>query len=112
MKKRLFAFFMVTVILFSGFSVTGEVSDLRRTVEGYIEIAVRALRGTFGVREYSDYEELCLIPETENGYVPQGYCYSENFKLHFISYYHETFSSKYLDITSATCAGNFSLFLL
>lgn len=86
--KRFTAFILAATLLFSGFSITGEVCDFRRTVEGYMEIAVRTLRSTFGVRNYSNYSELCEIPETENGYVPQGYCYSESEKLHFISYYH------------------------
>lgn len=86
--KRLTALILAVSLLFSGFAITGEVSNFRRTVEGYIEIAVRTLRSTFGIRNYSDYTELCNIPETENGYVPQGYCYSESKNLHFISYYH------------------------
>lgn len=86
--KKLTAFILAISFLFSGFAITGEVSDFRRTVEGYIEIAVRTLRSTFGTRSYSDYTELCEIPETENGYVPQGYCFSESKNLHFISYYH------------------------
>lgn len=86
--KKLTAFILAAALLLSGFSITGEVSDLRRTVEGYIEIAVRTIRSTFGVRSYSDYTGLCDVPETENGYVPQGYCYSDSEKLHFISYYH------------------------
>lgn len=86
--KKITAFILAVSLLFSGFAITGEVSDFRRTVEGYIEIAVRTLRSTFGARSYSDYSELCEIPETENGYVPQGYCFSESKNLHFISYYH------------------------
>ena len=86
--KKLTAFILTVSLLFSGFAITDEVSDFRRTVEGYIEIAVRTLRSTFGTRSYSDYSELCEIPETENGYVPQGYCFSESKNLHFISYYH------------------------
>ncbi len=87
--KRIIALIIASSLLFSGFSLTGEVSDFRRNIEGYVEIAVRAIRSTFGIRDYSDYTELCDIPEIENGYVPQGYCYSESLKLHFISYYHD-----------------------
>lgn len=86
--KKITVLILAATMLLSGFSVTGEVGDLRRTVEGYTEIIVRALCGAFGSRSYSNYTELCDIPETENGYVPQGYCYSESEKLHFISYYH------------------------
>jgi len=87
--KRIIALIIASSLLLSGFSLTGEVSDFRRNIEGYVEIAVRAIRSTFGIRDYSDYTELCDIPEIENGYVPQGYCYSESLKLHFISYYHD-----------------------
>lgn len=87
--KRLTALIIAASLMFSGFSITGNVSDFRRNTEGYIEMAVRAVKGVLGIRSYSDYTELCDIPETDSGYVPQGYCYSENEKLHFISYYHE-----------------------
>lgn len=86
-RKRIIALILTVSFLFSGFSLNGNVSDFRRTVEGYAETAIRAIRSTFGIRTYTGYEELCDIPEIENGYVPQGYCYSENKGLHFISYY-------------------------
>ena len=86
--KKIIAVILAGCILLSGFSVSGEISDFRRTVEGYTEIVVRAFRNAFGIRSYSGYAELGDIPETENGYVPQGYCYSESENLHFISYYH------------------------
>ncbi len=86
--KRLTALILAVSLIFSGFSLTGNVSDFRRTAEGCFEVVVRTLRSTFGIRNYPDYDELCDIPETENGYVPQGYCFSESKNLHFISYYH------------------------
>ncbi len=89
MAKKIIAFILAASFLFSGFSLTGEVSDVRRNIEGYIETVVRAVRGIFDIRSYSDYTELCEIPEVENGYVPQGYCFSEDYNLHFISYYHD-----------------------
>lgn len=92
-QKRILAAILAVSLLFSGFSLDFAVSDLRRTIDGYFEIAVRFLRSNFGVRNYSDYTELCEIPETENGYVPQGYCYNEKEKLHFISYYHDDAAS-------------------
>ncbi len=89
MTKKIIAFLLAASLIFSGFSLTGEVSDVRRNIEGYIETAVRALKSVFDIRNYSDYTELCEIPEVENGYVPQGYCFSEAHNLHFISYYHD-----------------------
>lgn len=102
MSKRIIAFILAVAFLFSGFSLTGEVSEARRTVEGYIEMAVRAVRNVLGVRSYGNYRELCDIPETEKGYVPQGYCFSESRKLHFISYYHDDAASIVSVIDSET----------
>ncbi len=87
-SKRIIAFIIAVSFVFSGFAVSGEVSDIRRTVEGYIEMIHRTIRSAFETRRYSDYSEICDIPETENGYVPQGYCTNEEMNLHFISYYH------------------------
>ncbi len=86
--KKIIAFILASTVILSGFSLTGEVGDFRRTFEGCIEIVVRAFRSAFGSRTYTGYTGLCDIPETENGYVPQGYCFSESENLHFISYYH------------------------
>ncbi len=88
-KKSFIAIILAVAMLFSGFSATAGVSDARRTVDGYIEMITRFFRSEFGIRNYSNYNELALIPETENGYVPQGYCYSEDLDLHFIAYYHD-----------------------
>lgn len=92
-SKRIIALILVISFLFSGFAVSGEVSDIRRTIEGYMETAHRAIRSAFETRNYSNYTELCDIPETENGYVPQGYCTNSEMNLHFISYYHSKSAS-------------------
>ncbi len=88
-KKSIIAFVLIVSMLLSGFSATAEISDIRRTIDGYIEMATRFFCSEFGIRSYSDYTEISLIPETENGYVPQGYCYSESLDMHFVSYYHD-----------------------
>lgn len=92
-RKRIIAAVLAVSVLFSGFSLNTEVSETKRTVDGYIETVIRFIRSNFGIRNYLDYYELCEIPETENGYVPQGYCYSEKENLHFISYYHDDSAS-------------------
>ncbi|MBR4858619.1 MAG: hypothetical protein IKU08_05470 [Clostridia bacterium] len=89
MTKKTVALILAVSLLLSGFSLTGEVSDARRNVEGCIETVVRAVKSVLDIRSYSDYTELFEIPETENGYVPQGYCFSEAYNAHFISYYHD-----------------------
>lgn len=65
------------------------ISETRMLIEGKLEEAFRVIRRLFETRRYSNYDELCAIPETENGYVPQGYCFSESENLHYISYYHD-----------------------
>lgn len=92
-RKRIIAAVLAASVLLSGFSLNTEVSETKRTVDGYIETVIRFIRSNFGVRNYLDYYELCEIPETENGYVPQGYCCSEKENLHFISYYHDDSAS-------------------
>lgn len=69
------------------------VSNFRRTIEGYIETITRVLRSNLEGKKYGEYTELCDIPETENGYVPQGFCYSELTDCYYISYYHKTKAS-------------------
>lgn len=87
----IFASFAVTANAASGGGIlSGSPSETRMKIEGYIETAVRMLRSCFEFRNnYSDYTELCEIPETENGYVPQGYCFSETLNCHIISAYHD-----------------------
>ena len=50
-------------------------------------------RGLSGIVQrstnYTGYTPLADIPETENGYVPQGYCYCEAADAYIISYYHD-----------------------
>ncbi len=87
-NKRIIALVCAISVLFSGFAISGQVSDIRRTLEGYLETAHRAVRAAFETRSYSNYTELCEIPETENGFVPQGYCFSSENNLHLVSYYH------------------------
>lgn len=73
----------------SASSNAAEVSGFVRIIDGIFENIERLLRSTFETRNnYAPYTELCNIPETENGYVPQGYCLSENDEYHIISYYH------------------------
>ena len=87
-SKKIIAFMMAVSFVFSGFAISGEVSEIRRTIEGYTEIVYRAICSVLETRNYSDYTEICDIPETDNGYVPQGYCVNSEMNLHFISYYH------------------------
>lgn len=97
--KKLISIFLVLIIAFSCFSMNafafggGNVSNFRRTVEGYIETITRVLRSSLESKKYDVYTELCDIPETENGYVPQGFCYSEATDCYYISYYHKTEAS-------------------
>lgn len=65
------------------------VSKIIRTIDGIFENAERLIRSKFENRKnYAEYSELCDIPETENGYVPQGFCISEDGESYIVSYYH------------------------
>lgn len=90
---KIIAVIIAVSLLLSGFSTGTGVSDLRRMADGFTEIVVRFFQSKFESADYPDYVELCDIPETENGYVPQGYCFSESENLHFISYYHDDAAS-------------------
>lgn len=97
--KKLTALAFAIMLVFSCFSLNafaadgGNISNLRRTVEGYFETISRVLRSNLESKKYDAYSELCDIPETENGYVPQGFCYSEATDCYYISYYHKTAAS-------------------
>ncbi len=72
----------------SGKSAKG-VSGIVRTIDGLLENVERLIRSkTENRKNYADYTELSTIPETENGYVPQGFCVSEDGESYVISYYH------------------------
>ena len=97
--KKISALLLCFVIAISSFSINsfaaenGGVNSFRRTIEGYIETITRVLKSNLESKKYDTYTPLCDIPETENGYVPQGFCYSEATDSYFISYYHKTKAS-------------------
>lgn len=86
-----FMFAVICVLPVSAASTaqTRGVNSVIRTIDGIVETIERFFRSKFETRNnYEQYTELCEIPETENGYVPQGYCLSEDNRYHVISYYH------------------------
>ena len=98
--KKITAAFVAVVMMFSVFSVSclavsstvsgpNRPSEFRRQIEGYAEMITRVISSAFQFRNnYSEYTELTDIPETENGYVPQGYCFSKVLGCHIVSAYH------------------------
>lgn len=65
------------------------VSQALKFIDGITEIVSRAIASAFEFRNnYAEYDEICEIPETENGYVPQGFCVTENGSQYAVSYYH------------------------
>ena len=79
------------------------VSNFVRVIDGIFENVERFFRKTFETRKgYSDYSEIFSIPETENGYVPQGYCLNEDGNSHIISYYHADKASVLVFINAET----------
>lgn len=70
------------------------VPEAVRVIEGIFEIVERTLRSKFEFRNnYAEYTELCTVPETGNGYVPQGFCVTEDGNGYVISYYHASKAS-------------------
>lgn len=79
------------------------VNKIVRTFDGIFENLERLIRSKLENRKnYAEYSELCAIPETENGYVPQGYCLSEDGKMHIISYYHSEKASILVFVNTET----------
>ena len=86
----------------SGKNAAG-VNNILRTIDGIIENAERLIRSKLENRKnYAEYAELCAIPETENGYVPQGFCISEDGKSYVISYYHSEKASILVFVNAET----------
>ncbi len=80
-------------------AATGYRAFLANATE-YIE---RGVRGAVkSDNDYTGYMELAAIPEVENGYVPQGYCYCETLNSHVISYYHDDEASVLSFVDAAT----------
>jgi len=110
--KRFFAAITVAIMVFSSCALTanaafgdgifaGTPSNARRTIEGYAETFFRVIGSYFQLRNnYSEYTELCPIPETENGYIPQGYCQSESLNCHIVSAYKEKSASALIFVDS------------
>lgn len=62
----------------------------RKALANVSETIVRGVRGAIhSDNDYTGYTPLAEIPEVENGYVPQGYCYCEALESHVVSYYHD-----------------------
>ena len=93
---------LMCVVPASAVTVSG-VSNFVRIIDGVFENAERLFRSvTESRKNYADYDELSVIPETENGYVPQGYCLSENGESHVISYYHAEKASILVFVNAGT----------
>lgn len=80
-------------------------SGLRKLTANVSEAVARGIGGIFkSDNNYVDYEEFTPIPETLNGYVPQGYCQSETLGAYVISYYHESKASVLSFVDFESCS--------
>ena len=94
--RRGIAIVLVSAILLCtvGYAVGGintprAATEYRKFLANTAETVTRGVRGAIkSDNDYENYQPICNIPETENGYIPQGYCFCEALKLHIISYYH------------------------
>ena len=85
---------LLTVGIFAyvmgGINAPSAANRYRTTLAHGGEVIWRGLSGVVQRNtNYSGYTPLADIPETENGYVPQGYCYCEAADAYIISYYHD-----------------------
>lgn len=73
-----------------GVNTPRAVTGYRAFLANVTEYIGRGVRGAIKTdNDYTGYTELAAIPETENGYVPQGYCCCEAAGAYVISYYHD-----------------------
>lgn len=92
--KIFLTIFVVLVLLFisvflSGINAPKQSNKYSETFFNISETAERFVERLAYTNNFDEYKVLSEIPETENGYVPQGYCYCENQNLYAISYYHD-----------------------
>ena len=85
---------LLTVGIFAyvmgGINAPSAANRYRTTLAHGGEVLWRGLSGIVQrSTNYTGYTPLAVIPETENGYVPQGYCYYEAADAYIISYYHD-----------------------
>ncbi len=84
----------VLAYIVGGLQTPRAATGFRAGLANTSEVISRGLRGFFkSDNDYAGYRELCAIPETENGFVPQGYCYCEALDMYVISYYHSEAAS-------------------
>lgn len=72
-----------------GINTPRAATEYRKFLANTAETVTRAVRGAVkSDNNYENYRPICAIPETENGYIPQGYCFCEALNQFVISYYH------------------------
>ncbi len=62
--------------------------------------------------DFDEYKSLYEIPETSNGYIPQGYCYYAEKNVYLISYYHSEKSSIITVVDGANGEKTKTIFLI
>lgn len=81
---------LLTALLYiaSGLGAPKKVNPVRKTAADVCELAVRGISQVTGNKKYDEYTAVTDIPKTEDGYVPQGFCFSEALNAYIVSYYH------------------------
>ena len=94
MCKKLLSFVLCLCLLL-GTGVTAfaqndypeTISEATRIFDGIGEL-LKSFIGLFSLKfRYPDCEKLCPIPELENDFVPQGFCYVDSLDMFAITYY-------------------------
>lgn len=97
LQKRWLAFTLALLLsagifgyVVSGVNAPSAANTYRTSLAHSGEVLWRGLSGIVQrSTNYTGYTPLAAIPETEKGYVPQGYCYCEAADAYIISYYHD-----------------------
>lgn len=63
------------------------VSEAVRVIDGLFEALLRLFKGLDKSMDYDGYQSLCVLPELDKGYVPQGYCYLDSRDAYAVSAY-------------------------
>lgn len=97
--RTLLILFLIGALIFFSVYISGigspkSINGYTKLVADVSETVVRFCERVFySENKLDDYSRITQIPETENGYVPQGFCYCEAQELYIISYYHSESSS-------------------
>jgi len=96
--RFIFILSLITLTFFLSVYISGSGSpkyanSYNKLIANFEETTERFFERLDYDNNFDEYKDLFEIPETFDGYIPQGYCYYEEENVHIISYYHSEKSS-------------------